>query len=209
MTGLKTYADDTALLADNNEDLQILIQKVQEESLKGRLSLKHQENDSNVLRSIRTLQIGWRNYWSCWQFYLPCNQSREGCAAGIKRRIVLGKTAISGLDKMRKDKDISKTAKMRVIASLVFPVVMYGSECWTVKKADRQKLSSFEMWCWRRMLNNAMNSQENKPVSGGWITTKLLPGGPGTQQALSYLDILIYPKIQRNGAGYHAWKSTW
>ena len=75
-----------------------------------------------------------------------------GCGSEIGRRIVLGKTAMAGLGKLMKDRDISKTTKVKIINTLVFPVVLYGSECWTVKKAERKKIDAFELWCWRRML---------------------------------------------------------
>ena len=91
-----------------------------------------------------------------------------GCAAEIGRRIVLGKTAMSGLTKIMRDKDVSKTTKIRMISSSVFPVVLYGCECWTVRKAEKKKINSFELRCWRRLLRipwTLMDCQENKPVS--------------------------------------------
>ena len=68
------------------------------------------------------------------------------------RRLALGRAAMTGLSKIWKDKDITITTKCRTVNALVFPVVLYGCESWTIRKAERRRIDSFELWCWRRLL---------------------------------------------------------
>ena len=71
----------------------------------------------------------------------------------IKRRITLGRNAMLGLEKLWKSKDICTTTKTRLVNAIVFPITMYGCEsCWTLRKTERRKIDTFELWCWRRML---------------------------------------------------------
>ena len=70
----------------------------------------------------------------------------------IKRRLLLGKKVMTNLDSMLKSRDISFPTKVCLVKAMVFPVVMYGCESWTVKKAERQRTDAFELWCWRRLL---------------------------------------------------------
>ena len=70
----------------------------------------------------------------------------------IKRRLLLGKKVMTNLDSMLKSRDITLSTKVRLVKAMVFPVVMYGCESWTIKKAERQRTDAFELWCWRRLL---------------------------------------------------------
>ncbi|CAI5767838.1 Hypothetical predicted protein [Podarcis lilfordi] len=70
----------------------------------------------------------------------------------IKRRLLLGRRAMTGLDSILRSRDITLPTKVRIVKAMVFPVVMYGSESWTIKKADRRRIDAFELWCWRRLL---------------------------------------------------------
>ena len=74
------------------------------------------------------------------------------CSHEIKRRLLLGRKVMSNLDSILKSRDITLPAKVRLVKALVFPVVMYGCECWTVKKDEHQRIDAFKMWCWRRLL---------------------------------------------------------
>ena len=74
------------------------------------------------------------------------------CSHEIKRRLLLGRKVMTNLDSMLKSRDITLPAKVRLVKAMVFPVVMYGCESWTVKKAERQRIDAFELWCWRRLL---------------------------------------------------------
>ena len=70
----------------------------------------------------------------------------------IKIRLLLGRKAMTNLDSILKSRDLTLPTKVRIVKAMFFPVVMYGSESWTIKKADRQRIDAFELWCWRRLL---------------------------------------------------------
>ena len=74
------------------------------------------------------------------------------CSHEIKRRLLLGRKVITNLDSTLKSRDITLPTKVRLVKAMVFPVVMYECESWTVKKAERRRIDAFELWCWRRLL---------------------------------------------------------
>ena len=74
------------------------------------------------------------------------------CIHGIRRRLLLGRKVMTNLDSILKSRDITLPTKVRLVKAKVFPVVMYGCESWNVKKAERQRIEAFELWCWRRLL---------------------------------------------------------
>ena len=74
------------------------------------------------------------------------------CSHEIKRRLLLGRKVMANLDSIFKSRDITLPTKVLLVKAMVFPVVMYGYESWTVKKAERQRIDAFELWCWRRLL---------------------------------------------------------
>ena len=75
-----------------------------------------------------------------------------GCSHEIKRRLLLGRKVMTNLDSIIKSRDITLSTKVRLVKGMVFPVVMYGCESWTIKKAECQRIDAFEVWCWRRLL---------------------------------------------------------
>ena len=75
-----------------------------------------------------------------------------GCSPKIKRHLLLGRKAMTNLDSILKSRDITLLTKVRLVKAMVFPVVMYGCESWTVKKAEHWRIDAFELWCWRRLL---------------------------------------------------------
>ena len=74
------------------------------------------------------------------------------CSHEIKRRLLLGRKVMTNLDSILKSRDITLSTKVRLVKAMVFPLVMYGCESWTIKKAERQRIDAFELWCWRRLL---------------------------------------------------------
>ena len=76
----------------------------------------------------------------------------DDCSHEIKRRLLLGRNVITNLDSILKSRDITLPTKVRLVKAMVFPVVMYGCESWTVKKVECQRIAAFELWCWRRLL---------------------------------------------------------
>ena len=81
----------------------------------------------------------------------------------IRRRLLLGRKAMTNLDSVLKSRDISLLTKVRIIKATVFPVVMYGCESWTVKKAECQRIDAFELWCWRRLLKVPWTRRRSNP----------------------------------------------
>ena len=74
------------------------------------------------------------------------------CSHEIKRRLLLGRKVMTNLDSILKSRDITLPRKVRLVKAMVFPVVMYGCEGWTIKKAKSQRIDAFELWCWRKLL---------------------------------------------------------
>ena len=91
--------------------------------------------------------------WKVSDFILGGSKITDGdCSHEIKRRLLLGRKAMTNLDSIFKSRDIALPTKVRLFKAMVFPVVMYGCESWTVKKAEHQRIDTFELWCWRRLL---------------------------------------------------------
>ena len=86
------------------------------------------------------------------------------CSHEIKRHLLLGRKAMTNLDSILKSRDITLLTKVHIVKAMVFPVVMYGCESWTIKKAECQRLDAFELWCWKR-LESPLDSKEIKPVN--------------------------------------------
>ena len=89
----------------------------------------------------------------CQTIFLGSKITADGdCSHEIKRRLLLRRKVITNLDSIFKSRDITLPTKVRLVKAMVFPVVMYGCESWTVKKAECQRIAAFEVWCWRRLL---------------------------------------------------------
>ena len=90
------------------------------------------------------------------------------CSHKIKRRLLLGRKVMTNLDSIFRSRDITLPTKVRLVKAVVFPVVMYGCESWTVKKAEHQRTDAFELWCWRRLLTARRSNQSIlKEISPG------------------------------------------
>ena len=86
------------------------------------------------------------------------------CSHEIKRRLLLGRKVMNNLDSILKSRDITVPTKVHLVKAIVFPVVMYGCESWTIKKAEHQRIDAFELWCWRRLLRSPLDCKEIQPV---------------------------------------------
>ena len=84
------------------------------------------------------------------------------CSHEIKRRLLLGRKVMTNLDNIFKSRDITLPTKVRLVKAIVFPVVMYGYESWTIKKAKRRRIDAFELWCWRRFLRVPWMARRSK-----------------------------------------------
>ena len=128
------------------------------------------------------------------------------CSREIKRCLLLGRKAMTNLDSVLKSRDVTLPAKVHIVKAMVFPVVMYWSESWTMKKAERQRTDAFELWCWRRLLS-PLGSKEIKPVNpkgnqswysleGRMLKLKLQYFGHLMQRADSFEKTLMLGKIE-------------
>ena len=148
------YADDTTLMAESEEELKSLLIKVKEESGKVGLKLNVQKTKIMVSGLITSWQIGEETVETVAAFmFLGSKITADGdCSHEIKRCLLLGRKVMTNLDSIFKSRDITLPTKVRLVKAMVFPVVMYGCESWTVKKAEHRRTDAFELWCWRRLL---------------------------------------------------------
>ena len=128
--------------------------KVKEESEKVGLKLNIQKTKIMASGTITSWQIDGETVETVADFiFLGSKVTADGdCSHEIKRRILLGRKAMTNLDSILKSRDISLPTKVRLVKAMVFPVVMYRCESWTIKKAECRKIDAFELWGWRRLL---------------------------------------------------------
>ena len=128
--------------------------KVKEESEKAGLKLNSQKRKIMASGSITSWQIdgGKMEMVTDFTFFGSKITANGDCSHEIKRRLLLGRKVITNLDSILKSTDITLPTKVRLVKAMVFPVVMYGCESWTVKKAKHQRIDAFELWCWSRLL---------------------------------------------------------
>ena len=86
------------------------------------------------------------------------------CSHEIKRHLLPGRKVMTKLDSILKSRDITLPTKVHLVKAMVFPVVMYGYESWTIKKAERRRIDTFKLWCWRKTLENPLDCKEIQPV---------------------------------------------
>ena len=148
------YADDTTLIAESEKELKSLLIKVKEESEKVGLKLNIQKTKIMESGPITSWEIDGETVETVSNFILGGSKiTADGdCSHELKRRLLLGRKVIINLHSILKSRDITLSAKVCLVKAMVFPVVMYGCESWTVKKAERQRIDAFELWCWRRLL---------------------------------------------------------
>ena len=148
------YADDTTLMAESEEELKSLLMKVNEESEKVSLKLYIQKTKIMASSPITSCEIDGNTVETVSNFNFLGSKIIAGgdCSLEIKRRLLLGRKVMTNLDNILKSRDITLPTKVCLVKAMVLPVVMYGCEGWTVKKAECQKLDAFELWCWRRLL---------------------------------------------------------
>ena len=148
------YADDTTLKAEGEKELKSLLMKVKEESEKVGLKLNIQKTKIMASGPITSWQMDGETVETVADFiFLGSKITAEGdCSHEIKRRLLLGRKVMTNLDSIFKSRDITLPTKVRLVKAMVFPVVMYGCESRTVKKAEHQRIDAFELWCWRRLL---------------------------------------------------------
>ena len=146
------YADDSTLMAESEEELKGLLMKVKEESEKVVLKLNIQKTKIMTSGPISSWQIDgkklkqWDLFWGA-----PKVIADDDCSHEIKRHLLFGK-AMASLDSILKSRDITLPTKVHLVKAVVFPVVVYGCENWTIKKAEHWRIDVFELWYWKTLL---------------------------------------------------------
>ena len=146
------YADDTTLMAEG-EELKSLLMKMKEESEKVGLKLNIQKTKIMASDPITSWDIDGETVETVSDFILGGSKvTADGDRSHeIKRRLLLGRKIMTKLDGILKSRDITLPTKVHPVKAMVFPVVMYRCESWTVKKAEHRRTDAFELWCWRRL----------------------------------------------------------
>ena len=128
--------------------------KVKEESEKVGLKLSIQKTEIMASGPIISWQIDGETMETVTDFiFLGCKITADvNCSHEIKRCLLLGRKVVTNLDSILKSRDITLPTKVHLVKAIVFLVVMYGCESWTIKKTERQRIDAFELWCWRRLL---------------------------------------------------------
>ena len=175
------YADDTTLMAENEEDLKCLLMEVKEESEKVGLNLNIQKTKIMAFGLITSWQIDGETVtdfifyffiyfyfflfiFTFFLFFSDSEITADGdCSHEIKRRLLLGRKVMTNLDSILKSRDITLPTKVHLVKAMGFPVVMYGYESWTIKKAECWRIDAFELWHWRRLLRVPWIARRSNP----------------------------------------------
>ena len=183
------YADDTTLMAESEEELNSFLMKVKEESEKVGSKLNIQKMKIIASGPIISWEIDGE---TASDFILggskitaDGNRSHE-----IKRHLLLGRKVMTNLDSIFKSRDITLPTKVHLVKSMVFPVVMYGCESWTVKKAESQRIDGFELWCWRRFLRVPWTARRSNQSISQEISLRYSLEGLMLKLKLHYFDHL-------------------
>ena len=184
------YADDTTLMAESEEELKSLLVKVKEESEKVGLKLNIQKTKIMACGPITSWEIDGETVETVSDFILGGSKiTADGdCSHEIKRCLLLGRKVMTNLDSTFKSRDLTLPTKVHLVKAMFFPVVMYGCESWTVKKAERQRINAFDLWCWRRLLRGPWTARRSNQS----ILKEINPG-------ISLEGMLLKLKLQYSG----------
>ena len=171
-------------MAESEEELKSLLMKVKEESQKLGLKLNIQKTKIMASGPITSWEIDGETMETVSDFIVGGSKiTADGdCSHEIKRHSLLGRKVMTNLDSIFKSRDITLPTKVHLVKAMVFPVVRYGCESWTVKKAEHQRIDAFELWCWRRLLrvpwtarrsNQSILKEINPGISLEGMTLKL------------------------------------
>ena len=184
------YADDTTLLAESEEELKSLLMKVKVESEKVGLKLNIQKTNIIASGPITSWNIDGETVETVSDFiFMGSKITADGdCNHEIKRRLLLGRKVMTNLESIFKNRDITLLTKVHLVKAMVFPVVMYGCESWTVKKAEHLRNDAFELWCWRRLLRIPWTAKRSNQS----ILKEISPG-------ISLEGMILKMKLQYSG----------
>jgi len=201
-------------MAESKEELKSLLMKVKEESEKVRLKCNIQKTKIMASGPITSWEIDGETAKTVSDFIFWGSQiTADGdCSHEIKRCLLFARKVMTNLDGILKSRDITLPTKVHLVKAMVFPVVMYGCESWTVKKAEPRRIDAFELWCWRRLLRvpwTARRSNQSilKEISPGcsleemMLKLKLQYFGHLMQRVHSLENTLILEGIGGRGEG--------
>jgi len=195
-------------MAESKEELKGLLMKVKEESEKAGLKFNIQKTKIMAFGPITSWQIDGETMETVTDFiFLGSKITADGdFRHEIKRHLLLGRKAMTILDSVLKSNDITLLTNVCIVKAMVFPVVMYGCESWTIKKAERQRTDAFELWCWRRLLRVPWIVRSNQSIlkeispeyslEGLMLKLKLQYFGHVMQRANSLGKTLMLGKIE-------------
>ena len=209
------YADDTTLMAESEEELKSLLKKVKEEREKVGLKLSIQKTKIMASGPLTSWEIDGETVETVSDsIFLGFKITADGdCSHEIRKCLLLGRKVMTILDSMLKSRDVTLPTKVRLVKAIVFPVVMFGCESWTIKKAEHQRIDAFELWCWRRLLRVSWTARRSnqsilKEISPGcsleglMLKLKFRYFGHLMQRADSLEKTLMVGKIEgRSGRG--------
>ena len=184
------YADDTTLMAKSEEELKSLLMTVKEETEKVGLKLNIQKTKIMASGPITSWQIVGDTVETVSDFIFGGSKiTADGDRSHeIKRHLLLGRKVMTNLDSILKTRDITLPTKIHLDKAMVFPVVMYECESWTVKKAEHRRIDAFELWCWRRFLRVSWTARRSNQS----ILKDISPG-------CSLEGLMLKPKLQYFG----------
>ena len=163
-------------MAEREEELKSLLMKMKEESEKFGLKLNIQKTKIVAPGPITSWEIDGETVETVSDFiFLGSKITEDGdCSHEIKRRLFLGRKGMINLASILKSRDITLSTKVHLVKAVIFPVVMYGCESWTVKKAEHRRIDAFELWCWRRLLRVPWTARRSNQS----ILKEISPGCP-------------------------------
>ena len=181
------YADDTTLMAESEEELKSLLMKVKEESEKAGLKLNIQKMKFVASGPITSWQIDGETVADF--IFLGSRITADGdCSHEMKRRLLFGRKVITNLESILKSRDITLPTTVHLVKTMVFPVVTYGCESWTIKRAECRRIEAFQLWCWRRLLRVPWTARRSNQS----ILKEISPG-------YSLEGLMLKPKLQYFG----------
>ena len=189
MTGETSVTSDMQI--ESEEELKSLLMK--EENEKVGLKLNIQKTKIMASGPITSWQIDGETGETVADFiFLGSKITADGdCSHEIKRRLLLGRKVMTNLDRILKSRDITLPTKVRLVKAMVFPVVMYGCESWTIKKAEHQRIDVFELWCWRRLLRVPWTARRSNQSILKEISPEYSLEGPMLKLKLQYFGHLM------------------
>ena len=187
------YTDDTTYMEESEEKLKSLLMKVKKESEKVGLKLNIQKSKIMASGPITSCQVDGETMETVTDFiFMGSKITADGdWSHEIKRRLLLERKVMINLDSILKSRDIILPTKVHLVKAMVFPLVMYGCESWTIKRAEHRRIDAFEPWCWRRLLRVSWTARRSnqsilKEISPEYSLEKLM-----LKLKLQYFDHLM------------------